>query len=245
MPWELIRPCHPQTHEEDDFWCEKFNLTRWLAGDGPPDVINLEKLALIMATSDLESAQFEAAAIKQLLGNTVEEISPSADTVYNLLETGGFSAIHFACHGEYNTYDPDSSEILLEGENLQPRDINGEKLTFGKYRPLVFLNACTTGRGSYALTGLGGWAEAFVRRAKSSGFIGSMWEAKDETAYKFAVAFYRYLRGDQENDPKTIAEAARLARAEIKQAEDPTWLSYTVYANPLARLVTETTTHPQ
>lgn len=236
IPWELVRPFHPDTKQaEDGFLCEKFDLTRWLSGAAPPDVISLERLGLIVATSDLESAESEAVEIKQLFGEKAEDVSPSGEAVYQLLKTGGFSGLHFACHGEYNAKEPDWSNLYLaEGATLCPIDVDGDKLVFGKDRPFVFLNACETGQGGYALTGLGGWAEAFIRRANGSGFVGSIWEANDESAYKFAVSFYRNLL-----EGKTVAEAARLARRSIRRAGDPTWLSYTVYANPLARLATE------
>jgi HEAT repeat protein len=241
MPWELVRPFHPETKQpEDGFLCEKFNLTRWLHGTAPPDMISLERLGLIAATSDLELTTSEAMEIRQLFGDKVEDVSPSGEAVFQLLKTGGFSGLHFACHGEYNAKDPDWSTLYLEEETtLCPIDIDGDKLVFGKDHPLVFLNACETGQGGYALTGMGGWAEAFVRRAKSSGFVGSIWEANSESAYKFAVTFYRHLL-----EGKTVAEAARLARQSIKRAGDPTWLSYTVYANPLARLSVEEAASP-
>jgi hypothetical protein len=241
VPWELVRPFHPETKQaEDGFLCEKFDLTRWLHGTAPPDSISLERLGLIMATSDIELTASEAAEIKQLFGDRAKDVSPVSEAVFQLLKTGGFSGLHFACHGEYNAKDPDWSSLYLEeGATLCPIDIDGDKLIFGRDHPLVFLNACETGQGGYALTGMGGWAEAFIRRAKSSGFVGSIWEANSESAYKFAVQFYRHLL-----EGKTVAEAARLARQSIKRAGDPTWLSYTVYANPLARLAVEEEASP-
>jgi CHAT domain len=234
IPWELVRPFNPETNEADDgFLCEKFNLTRWLAGAGFPDTMSLEQLGLIISASDLDSARLEAEEIKRLLGSKVRDILSSGPSVYHLLRTNDFSGLHFACHGSFNKDNPDMSTLFLEdGTWLSPIDIDGDGLAFGKNKPLVFLNACETGQGGYALTGMGGWAEAFVGRAKCSGFIGSIWKANDESACKFAVAFYCNLL-----DGKTVAEAAKLARLSIKQAGDPTWLSYTVYANPLAHLV--------
>jgi len=234
IPWELVRPFNHETNEADDgFLCEKFNLTRWLAGAGFPDTISLEQLGLIVSTSSLDSAKLEAEEIKKLLGSKARDILSSSPSVYRLLRTNDLYGLHFACHGSFNKDNPDMSTLSLEdGTWLSPIDIDGDGLTFGKNRPLVFLNACETGQGGYALTGMGGWAEAFVGRARCSGLIGSIWKAKDESACKFAVAFYRNLL-----DGKTIAEAARLARLSIKQTGDPTWLSYTVYANPLAHLV--------
>ncbi len=233
IPWELVRPFNHETNEADDgFLCEKFNLTRWLAGAGFPDIISLEQLGLIVSTSSLDSAKLEAEEIKKLLGSKARDILSSSPSVYRLLRTNDLYGLHFACHGSFNKDNPDMSTLSLEdGTWLSPIDIDGDGLTFGKNRPLVFLNACETGQGGYALTGMGGWAEAFVGRARCSGLIGSIWKANDASACKFAVAFYRNLL-----DGKTIAEAARLARLSIKQTGDPTWLSYTVYANPLAHL---------
>jgi len=234
IPWELVRPFNHETNEADDgFLCEKFNLTRWLAGAGFPDTVSLEQLGLIVSSSSLDSAKLEAEEIKKLLGRKARDILSSSPSVYRLLRTSDLYGLHFACHGSFNKDNPDMSTLSLEdGTWLSPIDIDGDGLTFGKNRPLVFLNACETGQGGYALTGMGGWAEAFVGRARCCGLIGSIWKAKDESACKFAVAFYRNLL-----DGKTIAEAARLARLSIKQTGDPTWLSYTVYANPLAHLV--------
>jgi hypothetical protein len=236
IPWELVRPFDPETNEaEDGFLCEKFDLTRWLAGAGFPDIMSLEQLGLIISATDLGSARLESEEIKRLLGSKVRDVLSSGPSVYRLLRTNDFSGLHFACHGSFNKGNPDMSTLSLEdGSWISPIDIDGDGLAFGKNKPLVFLNACETGQGGYALTGMGGWAEAFVGRAKCSGFIGSIWKANDESACKFAVAFYRNLL-----DGKTVAESAKLARLSIKQAGDPTWLSYTVYANPLAHLVME------
>jgi len=235
IPWEIVRPYHPDTFEEDDFLCEQFALTRWLVGPGSPDEIDFEELALVVAASDLASALDEAEALRQLPGIQIRDVPPSLLDIYDLLETGGFDGLHLACHGEYDRRNPDQSVILLEGgQRLRPNDIAGKKRAFGRDEPLIFFNACETGRAGMSLTGLGGWARAFIG-AGAGGFVGSTWEAHDESAYGFAVAFYRRLL-----EGKTVAEAARLARQAIKRAGDPTWLSYTVYANPLARLVVET-----
>ena len=173
IPWELLRPFQPETKElEDGFLCEKFDLTRWLRGRAAPDRIGLAPFKLIVAAGDLESALLEAIEIEELLGNLVEYVSPSSEAVYNLLKTGGFSALHIICHSEYKQNDPDWSPLFLEsGARLYPIDISGDKLIFGHDRPIVFLNACETGQRGYALTGMGGWAEAFVGRAGGSCFF--------------------------------------------------------------------------
>ncbi|KRE20436.1 hypothetical protein ASE66_28985 [Bosea sp. Root483D1] len=73
-------------------------------------------------------------------------------------------------------------------------------------------------------------AEAFVR-AGAGLFVGTLWSVGDKTALTFAEAFYRTLL-----DGKTLNQAMRAAREEAKEAAEPTWLAYTVYGHPYARL---------
>ena len=139
--------------------------------------------------------------------------------------------MHFACHGSFDPEEHEQSIIYLEGgDKLKSRDIAGERRNFGKDRPFVFINACQTGRADFSLVGIGSWADKFVN-AKSSGFLGSSWEVNDGLAYRFSESFYSALRrGD------TIGEAMKEARTEIRGEPDPTWLAYTLYADPLARV---------
>jgi CHAT domain-containing protein len=95
-------------------------------------------------------------------------------------------------------------------------------------RPLVFLNACHTGETGFSLTRMGGWAERFVR-AGASAFVGSLWEVNDELAAQFAIQFYSQLLTGQ-----TLGDAFHTARAHIRALDEanPTWLAYTLYADP-------------
>ncbi|HSN88522.1 MAG TPA: CHAT domain-containing protein, partial [Thermoanaerobaculia bacterium] len=65
-------------------------------------------------------------------------------------------------------------------------------------------------------------------------FIGPYWSVRDQAAGSFARAFYRELLTGE-----PIGEAARRARLEVREKHpgNPTWLAYTVYADPLARVV--------
>lgn len=102
-------------------------------------------------------------------------------------------------------------------------------MQFGQERPIVFLNACQTGRGGLGLVGLGGWVKQFLK-AGSSLFVGTMWEVSDESAAAFSQEFYSQIM-----QGKTVGEAVHLARQKIKKDGDPTWLSYTVYGDPNMR----------
>jgi CHAT domain-containing protein len=78
------------------------------------------------------------------------------------------------------------------------------------------------------LTGIGGWAGRFLR-AGASGFIGAYWSVYDRPAFDFAQAFYGHLfKG------VPIGRSIREARLAARGSGDPTWLAYTVFADPLA-----------
>lgn len=233
IPWEMVRPYHPERPElADEYLCERFDLARWFNGPGFQDSIQWKQMALVTNESRLPAASNEAREIEEIFGSA-DNVQPTLEAVLSLLKTGGFSNLHFICHASYSDMEhPEWSSLFLKnGEELHPVHLNGANLAFGKEQPFVFLNACETAKNAYELTGLGGWAEAFIKRAKSSGFIGSTWKASDRSAKEFAVSFYEALCGGE-----TVAAAVRQARLQIKQSGDPTWLAYAVYANPLARL---------
>jgi hypothetical protein len=55
---------------------------------------------------------------------------------------------------------------------------------------------------------------------------------RDDTALQMVESFYALLlAGDT-----TVAEATRKARGAARKAGDPTWLAYSLYAHPNARV---------
>ena len=134
-----------------------------------------------------------------------------------------------AITGGFRAPDPNRSAMVLENrEELTPEDLGGVVSNLGLARPLVFLNACKLGRSALSLTDIGGWAAQFLR-AGAAAFVGPSWSVDDQAAHDFARAFYgRLLAG------LSIGKAVQEARAAIKPLGDPTWLAYTVFADPLA-----------
>jgi CHAT domain-containing protein len=165
-------------------------------------------------------------------GRTVADIPPQYVDVRNALASAEYDGIHFSGHGKFpDRSNPAKAEIELEGgEKLRPSDISGVAANLGRRRPLVFLNACPVGRQAPGLTGIGGWASALVHNGAAA-FVGTHWEVTDDLALRFASAFYSRLDARQ-----TIAAAARDARLAIRDGGDPTWLAYTVFADPGATL---------
>ena len=55
---------------------------------------------------------------------------------------------------------------------------------------------------------------------------------RDDLALAFSATFYDTLLGG-----KTVAEAMQAGRQAAKEEGNPTWLAYSVYAHPNARVV--------
>lgn len=113
------------------------------------------------------------------------------------------------------------------------------RLTEG--RPLVFLNACQSGRTAnedqpsrtdYLLEPAEGLASAFLYGGALA-CIGSLWPIYDKPAAEFALEFYRKaLEGYM------LGEAMRLARVEIKRQhpDQVTWAAFALYGDATFRL---------
>jgi hypothetical protein len=234
IPWEIIKPTYEtETGEvlEENFLCEDYQLTRWIAGSPPPSLLTINTGAIVAPlASNLPNVPREVAFLNSKL--RMIAIQPRLNSVREFLTSGGAQLIHFACHGSFDPDEHEQSMIYLdENEKLRSRDIAGVRRNFGKDKPFVFINACQTARADFSLVGIGSWADKFVS-VNSSGFLGSSWEVNDILAYEFASAFYQFLI-----DGKTIGEAVKEARITIKNEYDTTWLAYTVYADPLAKVV--------
>jgi hypothetical protein len=69
--------------------------------------------------------------------------------------------------------------------------------------------------------------------AGAGAFIGAYWNVYDQPAFDFAQALYRRLLGGM-----AIGKAVQEARAAIRSSGDPTWLAYTVFADPISQVET-------
>jgi hypothetical protein len=234
IPWELCKLVGEEQGSvvEGPFLCEAFALTRWIPGTGLKPALTLNNIGLVVPRdSGLPYAATERDFIKSLAAGSRQVTSISAEflKLHQALTSGEYDAWHFTGHGGYRDPDPNRSAMYLEDKKtFSPYNIAGVVKNLGKARPLVFLNACQIARSGMSLTGIGGWAKQFLL-AGAGAFVGAYWSVYDEPAYNFARELYnRLLAG------KPIAQAAREARLAIKSAGDPTWLAYTIFADPLA-----------
>lgn len=239
IPWEMCKMVGQRpdgAYDEGPFFCEAFNMTRWIPGHGAPrNTIDLSRMAMVVPKdSGLTYTTTEKENIESLVSSRskVDEIPAEYNQLTEALESGKYTAWHFSGHGTFSDVEnPDGlSRILLEnGQTFTPEAINGKARNMGLPKPIVFLNACQIGKGAMELTDIGGWASQLLD-AGSAAFIGAYWSVSDDMACQFATALYESLLNDQD-----LGSAVRKARLAIKRDGDPTWLAYTVFTDPFAR----------
>lgn len=249
IPWELVWPYEPGNWEDDGPWCQTLRLTRWLRKDNQgngsdtvPGRMAADALAVLAPTysllKHLPSAQHERQLLLDLIHeHQLRDLSPGEATwraVMDLLAAGGYDWVHVASHGNFYPDAPDGDSALwLQRENaLTPQHITGTQIEgyLKQHRPAFFFNACEVGRQGWALTRIGGWANRLIGCGASL-FVGPLWSVDDSSALTFANAFYQSLfAGD------TLAAATQQARLAAQQVGDPTYLAYSVYGHPNARL---------
>jgi hypothetical protein len=234
IPWELCRLTGRDGDRvvEGPYLCEAYAITRWLPGTGFKRPLSLRNLALVVpgdSALPLAAAERDYMLSLATADRAVTSVDATYATVQDAFRAGVYDGWHFTGHGAARDGDADTSAIVLAGGDLlTPESISGAAANVGLPHPIVFFNACQVGRSGMALTGIGGWASRFVQ-AGAGAFIGAYWSVIDEPAFDFARAVYgRLLAG------VPVGEAVRDARIAIRTPGDPTWLAYTVFADPLA-----------
>jgi hypothetical protein len=259
IPWELIRAHDAETGLEGDFWGAEFVLTRWLrVAGGPFPRLTVRRVRALAAGGGCTTSgsrdvlptagphdqagslalpgAVEELQVLQSLGQSgveVRVVAPRRAELARTLEEGGFELLHLACHGHFGgTSRGDSSCVLLEDGEFRVTHLDPRIATaLRRDLPLVFFNACHTGRLGLSLTGLGSWAAELLRLGCGA-FLGTLWPVVDEAALAFAATFYEALREGRCG----IGEAVQRARRTVRDRfpGDPTWLAYTCFASPLA-----------
>lgn len=231
IPWEMLCPKGVGGKKNEPL-ATQFCLTRWR-----PEVstsltnlqLNQMKLFVGQPITPLPGAETEATTIEALMQSLASRVPPEELT--QTLESATFDILHIISHGYMQSEDADESYIEVGGGKPQLRASDLARYDWSARRPLLFINACHSGRMGVGLTGLGGWATTALIQAHAGAFIGALWQATDGTAGLFAQAFYAALLTGV-----TVGEAAQQARKAIANRPDPTWLCYAVYAHPNMRI---------
>jgi hypothetical protein len=249
VPWELLRLRNPdsQRNEFDDRFLAEYNLVRSLNERTRPRQLALRDWSYVAAKYEHNYAKqvgSEVEFLKDVLPREYKiqptAIEPAIDKVLDALNRPDFDVLHIACHGEASHDDIARSTLIIgdrPGEPNQPRPITIDSRTVSAEaelwdrKPLIFLNACESGRLGASLTEWGGWPKTFWERGAGA-FVGTSWPVREKPARVFAETFYKSLLGG-----RTLAEAAGDARAAAKELKDASWLAYKVYGHPNARKV--------
>jgi hypothetical protein len=260
IPWELVRLRDPESGDIDDHFLAEYGLVRTLSNEMPPRELSMAKWGYLGATFPMGTFPPIGAELDYFTGNSAGSlyeygIKPAAiaatrDAFYDVLAKDDFDVLHISCHAESPHQSIERASLIIGDETVpgdgKPRLVEVDTITVqaearlkGR-RPLVFLNACETGRIGAVLTAWGGWPNVFLG-AGASAFVGSAWAVRDKPAAAFSTAFYNALLGGQ-----TLAEAANEARASAKKLGDASWLAFKIYGHPRARRgpIPDTSTPP-
>jgi len=248
IPWELVHLKPPGQAFLPDEVCflGQMGLVRWLYDVGrPPESITLhsDRCRYVIphypdSRYQLPQAEQEAQFLEQTFQATA--IEPQPNPVRQALQSASFDLLHFAGHGQAEHGSTATANLLLEGriEGGKYIPVSLSATTVSQYcrfqtvknQPIVLLNACQIGRTGYALTGISGFAQAFLKGGAGA-FIGSLWAVGDRPARIFSEALYSALLAGSD-----LAEASRKAREKARAAGDATWLAYVVYGHPYLRV---------
>jgi hypothetical protein len=231
VPWELLYPFAPGG-QDAGFLVDQFPVARRRYGPRLPRQLELRAADLVLSGDGLAAAPAEITALDGLLqsqGMTARHIG-DLPGLLQAFQRGDLGVLHFICHNAFARGAPNASRILLAGQPFEPVFLEQHVGRFAS--PLVFMNACRTDGQAPLYTTVEGWAAPFLR-AGAGAFVGSLWEVVDTSAAIYAQQFYQAaLAGTP------LGEAARQARDAIREnPADPTWLAYTLYADPAATVI--------
>jgi hypothetical protein len=251
IPWEMVHLKEPGGALNSDVcFLGQMGLVRWLYGCGyPPSTINVQSDRARYIIPDyphpdykLPATQTERDYVERTFHAT--PITPQPNPVREaLIGPASFDLLHFAGHGLAENNNIAHAQLMLEGRvedgNFIPAYVSATTVQqfanllgpeAGSNRPLVVINACQAGRAGYTLTRIGGFASAFLDRGAGI-FVSSLWSVGDQPACRFVSELYDHLIAGN-----TLAHSVTAAREAARSAGDATWLAYTVYGNPEARL---------
>lgn len=254
IPWELLYVNDRRSGPDGKGFLAEWGLVRWLHSTpwpGPQlamrnDRINYVIPAYLDPGLRLEGADAERQMLAKLFGSP-REVTPDSLSVTRFLQKDAreCDVLHFACHGEAAQRAVMTADLLMTGTqvdgNFAQDSLSADQVkAFARFaesgpNPIVFINACQTGRAGRGIGGgVAGFVDAFLRPYSELGagaLVGALWSVDDKLAYSFAEAFYRSLR-----EGNALVDAVRTAREAAKNRKELTWLAYSVYGNPFARV---------
>ncbi|MFE1437208.1 CHAT domain-containing protein [Streptomyces sp. NPDC058739] len=233
VPWELLYPLDENGNGFGHFLVEHFPVVRWVMKSRRGRRLTLERPTFVVPDGSPQEAESEIDDIALKLDQTTPNRVSNRDVLISALASPSFDCLHFACHNTYRAEQ--GSRIRFTDGDFQPQDLAIATVTcpLAATVPLVFLNACRTQGSAPSYTSLENWADVFLQ-AGAAAVIGTSWAVRDTTARLFAGTLYERLRAGLTLG-ESVSEARALARDNMPG--DSTWLAYTVYGDPRAKVV--------
>jgi hypothetical protein len=231
VPWELLYPRDPG--HDAGFLVQQFPVTRGIFGRRPAPRLSLWPARFVLPRGSLREAEVEIDVMRRLLdpSQAPEAVIADLTPLQDLIRVGDFGLLHFACH---NRFEPDDdASIKLGGVQFTPRLMTTAVIdkVLARSAPTVFMNACRSAGLAPTYNRLDGWASKFLE-AGAGAFVGSLWAVSDGAAREFAEELYGQLKIGI-----SLGEALMNARAKAAtHADDPTWLAYSAYGDPRAKV---------
>jgi len=225
-PWELL-------HNGRFFLCELLIIGRW------PRELD-EARPYEFPVGEINIAYYENVARPE----DWRELLAAAGTPSPRLLPGGvlselvlaetMRGLHIVRFGQPpGEQDRQDAPVMIDRNNVADgpeAELRPARLSLRRYRPLVSLSYLNAGRPELTMLEQT-WAKTFVR-ARSSGFVGTLWSVRPAVDAAFTAAFYQRLwAGDALGG--AFHAGRRLARAVAPESMD--WLAYTLFGDPLAR----------
>lgn len=236
FPWEIVRPSGEINGDYRELppLGVAHLLGRWRPGAGArpqPQALPVKRMAIVVPDAEHSGLPWAADEVRQLraLLPFAERLMPvTRRQLDRLLDAGDAQIVHFSGHGATGA-NADLTALALEGgESISAMAFAASRLGSTR-QPLLFLNACTVGRGGRVLGRAGGFAGNCIE-AGWSGVVAPYWPVLDASAAAFGVAFYRKLKAG-----RSIGEALGELRREA--SDDPTALAYAYFGDPFARVL--------
>lgn len=233
-PWELLVP-HGKGRSPRPPLGVEYVVGRWIHEENrsAPQTIELEQSYVIAPkyTPPLDHAQREATFVLSRFTGTA--IEPATwDKLDEEFDGGAVGVIHFVGHGVEGSR---GQKFELECEQtLQVLDISGwDSLEAACAKaPLVFMNACQTGRQQPALVGINSFATEFIKVGAGC-VIAPIWDVEDKAAHDVAREFYaRVKRSRTKPFAKILGDIRRPVYE--KGGGPDTYAAYCFYGDPLA-----------
>lgn len=244
IPWELMIPNRIRPDGKREVLDKPLGVQsvvgRWSPLDflAPKQSISIRDSLVIAPQYPkkklLQHAESESKMVRnQFKGRAIKPAN--LKTIKTVLGKRGATLLHFVCHGRSGV---GKQVIDLEGRNktlnsIQVRAIK-EFATALRRNPVVFMNVCEIGRPQPTLSGVGGFAQAFMEMGASA-IIAPLWSVKDSIAHEVAEQFYRTLAAHPKRPFAAILGKIRERAYTTERGED-SYAAYCFYGDPLASL---------